>query len=135
MPGGTISGPIQIVPHKDRSLGSGSVVRNNICSSVSSTDDFYDPYEVLTTPITADHNIDNLSSGNISTIFTDPQGFDFTLKIDSPAIDAGSVTDAPTRDIRQFLRGFPVDVGAYEYGAVNRSLRLFRNVRIGEVEP
>lgn len=138
MPGGTISGPIQIVPHKDRSLGSGSVVRNNICSSIGTADDFYDPYEILTTPITADHNIDNLSSGNISTIFMDPQGFDFSLKSGSPAIDAGTVTGAPTIDIRRFQRGLQVDAGAYEYGAVNSLRRLSlagRPIKLAEPGP
>jgi hypothetical protein len=46
--------------------------------------------------------------------WTDPVNFDFTLRADSPAVDAGTATYAPLTDIRGRPRNGPPDAGAYE---------------------
>jgi hypothetical protein len=57
-------------------------------------------------------------------VFSSPAAGDFTLSADSPCIDAGNNSDAPTDDTPHDLAGnsritgFAVDMGAYEYQGV-----------------
>ena len=54
---------------------------------------------------------------DLAAIFTDPDGGDYTLKTDSPAIDAGY--DLPAYFTTDILGATPTgtwDIGAYEYG-------------------
>ncbi|MFL5815717.1 MAG: choice-of-anchor D domain-containing protein [Bdellovibrionia bacterium] len=53
--------------------------------------------------------------------FVSPSSANYRLLSDSPAINAGSATGAPTRDLELALRALPVDIGAYEFGGVSPS--------------
>jgi|GEM_PF-6071091 len=66
--------------------------------------------------ITVENNLENVST-NYDDIFTDWDGYDFTLKAGSPAIDTGSADLAPDIDILGNSRplGAGYDIGAYEY--------------------
>ena len=49
--------------------------------------------------------------------WTDPRGYDFRLAAGSPAVDAGTPSDAPGTDRRGWARDSRPDAGAYEFGA------------------
>lgn len=80
--------------------GSGSVLSNNIS---------YGPGSASRTGVTV-----------VDPEVVDATGRDFNLTALSPAIDAGTATDAPVTDIRGVARpqGLGIDVGAYEYRVV-----------------
>lgn len=81
--------------------------------------------------ITKDHNV---VVTDLAAFFVDPDAFDFRLRPDSPAIDAGLLEGAPDTDLTGRVRpvGAGVDLGAYEYAddedvtppASPRNLRL-----------
>ena len=53
-------------------------------------------------------------------LFVDPSSANYHLKAGSPAIDAGTLTSAPTTDLEHNFRpaGLAQDLGAFEFGAV-----------------
>jgi hypothetical protein len=102
----TSPGPpwISITKHKDGTLGTGNVVRNNLTTSMSNdagigTVDF------------------NIIVSNYDDFFVDYNLFDLRLKEGCPAIDAGTDEEAPMIDRDGITRpqGAGFDVGAYEY--------------------
>jgi hypothetical protein len=102
----TSPGPpwISITKHKDGTLGTGNVVRNNLTTSMSNdagigTVDF------------------NILVSNYNDFFMDYDHFDLRLKEGCPAIDAGTDEEAPMIDKDGVTRpqGAGFDVGAYEY--------------------
>jgi hypothetical protein len=101
---------IRIGSHKNGSSGTGNIVRNNLATSYSFTD----------TGVTADHN---LTVEDISAMFVDPGNFNMRLKAGVAAIDAGTLELAPSIDILKRIRpvGSATDLGAYEFGAENRT--------------
>ena len=115
--------PIKVYPHKDGSPGEGNTIRNNFAGLVSVTDN----------GISSGTVVENNIAGFVqSDHFNNPSVFDFSLKAGSSAINTGSAL-SPTTDITGYIRDATPDIGAYEYRAEPR--RLFRNVRVGEVEP
>lgn len=99
--------------------GSGSFIRNNIANSFD-----YDS-------VTQSNNIDVGVDATYYQLFTDYDNGDFTLKAGSPAIDAGTSTDAPSDDILGNSRpqGSGFDIGAYEYTGGNFWRRFTRTLR------
>ncbi len=95
---------ISIAKHKDGTLGTGNVVRNNLTTSMSN-DAGIGTVEF------------NIIVSNYDDFFVDYDNFDLRLKEGCPAIDAGTDTDAPFIDIDGNVRpqGAGFDVGAYEY--------------------
>jgi hypothetical protein len=98
------------------------VVRNNIFSRSTSTHISYNYYPWG--EVTTDHNLfydgDTVYGTNYiqaDPLFISPDTGNFNIAENSPAIDAGSVTDAPTTDYIGTTRpsGAAVDIGAYEY--------------------
>jgi hypothetical protein len=85
-----------------------TIVRNNIAYSLPANG----------SGVTSDHNID-LGSFNPDIFFVDWRNFNLRPKAGSPAIDAGSSSDAPNIDIEGAARpqGSAYDIGAYEYGS------------------
>ena len=94
---------IQIHPHKNGTLPSGNIIRNNFAPG---TIEYGSGGGVL------DHNI---KSSSYTTYFTNYAALDFTLKSTSPAIGAGSTSSAPTIDILGRTRSVAYDIGAYEF--------------------
>jgi hypothetical protein len=106
------------------------VIRNNICSQ-----NFY--FQILVNPVvpaqtlTVDHNLIDGYQGTEGEIYGDapvtgdprfvnPSGGNFHLRPDSPAIDAGSATDAPAEDFDGRTRPLDRDddgTAAYDIGA------------------
>jgi parallel beta-helix repeat protein len=78
-----------------------NLVRNNISSATNS----------LAGSI-VDHN---LVTTNYAAHFVNPSGLDYSLLAASPAVGAGSTSNAPGVDIVMRPRSVPYDVGAYEY--------------------
>jgi len=104
---------IEVSKHKDGTMCRDCVVRNNISHR-------YNLYP-------GDHI--NLVRSNNEAIglgededawFVDPRNFDVHLAAGSPAIDAGTNTDAPPLDADEFFRpmGISTDAGAYEYNSM-----------------
>lgn len=54
-------------------------------------------------------------------LFTDALEKDFTLQMNSPAIDAGTSTNAPIDDYLGNIRSMKIDIGAYEYGTAQNT--------------
>lgn len=97
----------------------GNVVENNICTSINASDG----------AITKANNIESVILGDH---FINAAAFNYTLVPTSTAINSGATTNAPSVDYYSRRRDIHPDIGAVEYGS---SSRLFRNVRVGEVEP
>lgn len=102
---------IQIYAHKNDSLGnpwpvlsSGNLIRNNVSA---------DTARMVAGGGTIDHNVKTTA---YAAWFTDPAGFEFSLRPGSPGIGAGATDQAPLIDIREQSRSVPVDLGAYEHG-------------------
>jgi parallel beta-helix repeat protein len=102
----TSPGPpwIRISKHKNGTLGTGNVIRNNLTTSMSN-DAGIGTVEF------------NIIVSNYDDFFVDYANFDLRLKEGCPAIDAGTEEDAPFIDIEGAARpqGAGFDVGAYEY--------------------
>ncbi|QDU58135.1 right-handed parallel beta-helix repeat-containing protein [Aeoliella mucimassa] len=95
---------ICIDKHKNGTPATNNVVRNNLVTS-------------LRVPDRQANQVDhNLVIESLEQEFTDPSAFDFSLKADSKAIDAGAADLAPEIDIAGTPRpqGKAVDLGAYE---------------------
>ncbi|MBN2269474.1 MAG: right-handed parallel beta-helix repeat-containing protein [Sedimentisphaerales bacterium] len=90
-------------------------IRNNI---------FYPPGENLVS--TEDNAYQATDNKQVDPCFVDVDSFDFQLKADSPAIDAGAADRAPRTDFdgRQRPRGSKVDIGAYEFSLTAGPLRV-----------
>jgi parallel beta-helix repeat protein len=86
--------------------GSGNLVRNNICPTLS------------TIEASSDHNL-ILSRSKYKNNFADSDNQDYHLKSGSIAIDAGILTNAPSMDLENVPRPqySGPDAGAYEYNA------------------
>lgn len=96
---------IMVHDHKDGRPSSNVVVRNNLAADFSLDGD----------ALVIDHNIE-FSAVVAASLFVAPP-FDLHLRAGAPAIDAGSATLAPTRDVEGTPRpqGAGFDIGAYEY--------------------
>lgn len=104
----TGAGPswLMVTAHKNGSVSSGNLVRNNLVSDLS----------ISGNANTTDHN---LETTNYAAHFVNWAGRDLRLKAGSTAIDAGSSTEAPLIDLLKAARpaGAAWDLGAYEFGA------------------
>ncbi len=105
-PSGTDS-EIRIYNQKDGTPSNNIILRNNLAHVFNIWPD--------TTNLTQSNNLTVGTS--YSTYFVDWANFDLHLKAGSPAINAGTTTNAPTIDADQAARSSPYDVGAYEYNA------------------
>ena len=102
-------------------LSSNIRVRNNLV--VDNTVQQMYCYEAR---VAIDHNlVFGIAPGNIGTfpVLTDPRLVhpllnDFHLQSTSPAIGAGSITEAPTLDFEGKVRNMPPSIGAFEYGSI-----------------
>lgn len=125
----TSPGPpwISIAKHKDGTLGTGNVVRNNLTTSMSN-DAGIGTVEF------------NIIVSNYDDFFVDYDHFDLRLKEGCQDIDAGTDSDAPFIDIDGNIRpqGAGFDVGAYEYPSgpdtVPPSITTVSSIKPGEVE-
>jgi hypothetical protein len=100
------------------------VVRNNIFSENTSDPQIVIIEGVDPADLTIDHNLFHGPGAPVGSdyvigdpLFVDPTGADFHLQSASPAIDAGSLLDAPNYDFDHNTRpqGAGYDIGAYEY--------------------
>ncbi len=96
---------ILINTHKDGTPSGDCVIRNNIATHVTATEG-----------VSEDHNT-VIEYNEYADLFADFENFDFHLKPDAPAINAGSAELAPDSDIEGNPRpnGEDYDIGAYEY--------------------
>ena len=105
----------------------GLVIRNNICSENS---DFQIANEASAPAPIVDHNLIDgtqsysgaINGSNYQTgdpLFFDWTGADYHVLMGSPAIDTGSLTDAPVDDYDGSPRpqGAGYDIGSFEYGS------------------
>lgn len=97
---------LRVSKHKRGMASSGCTVRNNLVSALYIGGD----------DMTVDHN---LVVDDPTGIFLAPADFDFHLRKNSAAIDAGSSDGAPKIDAAGVARpqGKAIDLGAYEYAA------------------
>ena len=98
---------IQISPHKDGTPSSNCLIRNNLTTDLDAGEG-----------VKSDHN---MIVSSYALFFVDASNFDFHLNKNSPAVDAGTTTSAPTIDMEGTARpqGNGVDLGAYEYDPTN----------------
>lgn len=94
---------IHVVPHKRGTPSTGNLVRNNLAPT----------FHVSPTVGTSDHNL-AMTAADRAAWFVDFAHFDFHLRAQSPAIDAGSDEQAPRLDLELHPRTAPCDIGAYE---------------------
>ncbi len=97
---------ISITRHKDGTLGTGNIIRNNLTTSLSNDEGIG----------TVEYNI---IVDDYDKFFVDYENLDLRLLEGCPAIDAGTDKEAPFIDIEGITRpqGSGYDVGAYEYPA------------------
>jgi hypothetical protein len=86
--------------HKTRGASSGNYLRNNLVNSFG-------------TVVGCTHT-NNISSTNFTALYQDYTNFDFHLKAGCAAIDAGTLSNAPSIDLDQHSRVAPYDIGCYE---------------------
>lgn len=98
---------IRVTDHKDGRRSSNVVVRNNLAASFSLDGD----------ELSIDHNL-SFNTAEAAALFI-AAPMDLHLRADSPAIDVGSATFAPSHDADRVPRpqGAGFDLGAYEYAA------------------
>jgi len=96
---------VRIGNHKDGTLSTGGVIRNNLTTSISIDDG---------AEVAEDHN---LIIENTDDFFVDAAAMDLHLLKGCAAVDSGSLDLAPVIDIEGVSRpqGEGVDIGAYEY--------------------
>jgi hypothetical protein len=87
--------------HKTRGASSGNYLRNNLATSFGT--------------IVGCTHTNNVSSQNFTALYQDYNNFDFHLKTGSAAIDAGTLSNAPSIDLDQHSRVAPYDIGCYEW--------------------
>jgi len=94
---------IRVGPHKNKTPSRDCTVRNNLASAL----------DLRVEAMTADHN---LIVSDRAAFFENAAAYDFRLRKDSPAIDAGSSEGAPRADRAGTKRpqGQAIDPGAYE---------------------
>ncbi len=99
---------LTVTTHKNGTLSTDCVVRNNLTTALSVT---ADPSH----GIVVDHNL--VLPKPPTGYFVAPAAFDYRLAPGSPAIDQGSSALAPALDADEAPRptGAAIDVGAYEY--------------------
>jgi parallel beta-helix repeat protein len=118
---------ISVAKHKDGTLGTGNLVRNNLTTSMSNDAGIG----------TVDYNIIVI---HYDDYFVDYDHFNLRLKEGCPAIDAGTDEEAPLTDKDGVTRpqGAGFDVGAYEYPSgpdtVPPVISSIGSIRPGEVE-
>lgn len=131
-------------------IGSDSFTRNNIC--YNNPNNNYQVHDTSTGTITRSNNLsggtgDTAMTGvttGVNPLFTNYATRDLTVNSGSPAINAGTTTDAPATDFLGVTRpqGVAVDIGAYELveaGAVGFEFNIvkgeiktrFANVGVG----
>ena len=103
---------ITITRHKDGRPPQDSLIANNLATS-------FNIYPVRRNFPATDPGVqmrNNVLVERPGQVFRDPAAFDFRLRADSTAIDAGSAELAPDRDIEGTRRpaGGTVDAGAFE---------------------
>ncbi|MBA3706447.1 MAG: T9SS type A sorting domain-containing protein [Bacteroidetes bacterium] len=101
---------IKITAHKNGTLSTGNIIRNNFCSSMTNDANIG----------TVDHNV---ISKNYTAYFVNYSGNDFHLKVGSALINAGSNVATPIIDLEQNSRLAPYDIGCYEFGAVSTDIQ------------
>lgn len=89
-----------------KTLGTNVNVKNNIAFAFTAS-----------AGIVASHNLDIDNQSECYSLFNDYYKYDFSLKGGSPAVDAGTDSDAPGVDISGNVRpaGSGYDIGCYEY--------------------
>jgi hypothetical protein len=102
-PQGTDS-EIRLTNQKDGNPSNNNAIRNNLA------------HRFNTGAATNSRHSNNITVGTAySTYFVNYPARDVHLKTGSPAIGAGTTTDAPTIDVTGKARSAPYDVGAYEF--------------------
>jgi hypothetical protein len=98
---------IRVTNEKGGSSSDNDIIRNNLAHTLNIG------------AATNAHQSNNLTvaASAYATFFLNYAAGDVHLKAGSPAIDAGTMTDAPTLDADKAARIAPYDVGAYEFGA------------------
>jgi hypothetical protein len=104
-PSGTAS-EIRIVNEKGGSPSDNDTIRNNLTHTLNIG------------AATNAHQSNNIAVSAYTTYFVNYGACDVHLKSGSPAINAGTATDAPAIDADKAARVAPYDIGAYEFGAV-----------------
>ncbi len=95
---------IRITNQKDGTPSNNNILRNNLAHTLN------------VSAATNLHQSNNITVGTAySTYFVNYGGYNVHLKSGSPAINAGTTTDAPSIDADRKQRSAPYDVGAYEY--------------------
>jgi hypothetical protein len=97
---------IRIVNEKGGSPSDNDIIRNNLAHTLNIG------------AATNAHQSNNIAVSAYTTFFVNYGECDVHLKSGSPAINAGTTTDAPAIDADKAARSTPYDVGAYEFGAI-----------------
>jgi len=98
---------LRVFNQKDGTPPNDNIIRNNLAHTLN----FAPEVKV------AQSNNLAVSSADYTTFFVNYAAGDLHLKAGSPAINAGTSTDAPSIDADRAPRQAPFDVGAYEFGA------------------
>ncbi|MDP2815791.1 MAG: right-handed parallel beta-helix repeat-containing protein, partial [Rectinemataceae bacterium] len=108
---------------RDATLATGLIIRNNISSNNGQSQ-----LDIRNADAVIDYNLTNGPGSTVGANpvvgdpqFVNPAAFDFRIQSTSPAINAGTPTNAPAFDFANGPRPWPVagafDIGAYEFGS------------------